>query len=97
MNSTSSGLFFFVMLVSMKRKWDITDEAVRKKCLDEVIARVEEIDGDSVGIIAAQDIVDIVTDNFGPEIYNNGVRDAKKLVQEKQHDLEVEIDLLESE
>ncbi len=80
----------------MKRKWDISDEATIKKCLDEVIARVEEIDSDKVGVIAAQEIIDIVTENFGPEIYNKGVRDSKKLVQEKFHDLEVDLDLLEN-
>jgi len=79
----------------MNRKWDITNEDLLKKCIDEVITRVEEIDGESVGIIAAQDIIGIITQNLGPEIYNSGIRDAKKLLQERFHDLEVDVDLLE--
>lgn len=77
----------------MKRKWDI-DKAKNKRCIDEVIARVEEIDGDNVGMIMAQDIVDIVAQYIGPEAYNLGVRDTKKLLQDKLQDLEFDIDLL---
>lgn len=78
----------------MKRKWDITSGTTQKKCIDEVITRIEEIDS-SVGVIAAQDIIDIVIENLGPEIYNLGVRDAKNLLQAKMLDVEVEIDMLE--
>lgn len=79
----------------MQRKFDNVSEEIRKRCIAEVITRIEEIDGSEVGVIAAQDIIDIVTQNLGPEIYNLGVRDAKKLVQEKLSDLEFEIDQLE--
>jgi uncharacterized protein (DUF2164 family) len=79
----------------MKRKWSVIDDKAQRKCIDEVIARVEEIEGSMVGAIAAQDIIDIVTENLGPEIYNMGVRDAKKLVQGKLQDIEVDLDMLE--
>ncbi len=76
------------------RKWDSEDEAKQRKCIDEVIARVEDIDG-SVGVVAAQDIIDIVTENLAPEIYNKGLRDAKKLIATKFSDIEAELDVLE--
>jgi uncharacterized protein (DUF2164 family) len=79
----------------MQRKFDNISDEVRKKCIAEVITRVEEADGSEVGVIAAQDIIDIVTQNLGPEIYNLGVRDTKKLMQEKFSDLGFEIDQLE--
>ncbi len=79
----------------MNRKFDGGSEEVKRKCVAEVIARVEEIDGDEVGIIAAQDIIDIVTQNLGPEIYNMGLHDAKKLLQERFADIEMGVDLLE--
>ena len=78
----------------MKRKFDAVDKVTERKCIDEVITRIEEIDGSEVGIIAAQDIISIVTQNLGPEIYNMGLHDAKKLLQAKLSDLETEIDLL---
>lgn len=79
----------------MNRKWDTDNEELRRKCIDEVIARVDEIGDSPVGIIAAQDIIDIVTENLAPEIYNKGVRDAKKLMTDKLSSLESDIDLLE--
>ncbi|HEX4662015.1 MAG TPA: DUF2164 family protein [Candidatus Saccharimonadales bacterium] len=79
----------------MKRKWDIAPEEIQKKCLNEVITRVEEIEGSGVGVIAAQDIIDIVTENLGPEIYNAAIRDAKKAIEGKLQDIEVDLDALE--
>jgi uncharacterized protein (DUF2164 family) len=79
----------------MKRKWDLASEERQRKCIDEVITRIEEIESSTVGVIAAQDIIDIVTENLGPEIYNAGLRDAKKIIQSKTVDAETEIDLLE--
>ena len=79
----------------MKRKFGDIPKEVERQCTDEVITRVEDIDGSSVGVIAAQDIIDIVTQHLGPVIYNQGVRDAKKLLHDRFNDLETEIDLLE--
>jgi uncharacterized protein (DUF2164 family) len=79
----------------MIRKWDTKNEQLNAKCLNEVIARVQEIDDPSgVGIIAAQDIVDIVLENMGPEIYNKALSDAAKIVDDKVQDIEYSIDEL---
>lgn len=79
----------------MNRKWDIKDEATRKKCIDEIITRIEEIDGDKVGVIAAQDIIDIVTEHFGPEVYNAALGDVNKLLETKFQDITTDVELLE--
>ena len=79
----------------MKRKFDTLSNEAEKRCIEEVITRVEEIEGEEVGIIAAQDIIDIVTQNLGPEIYNMGVRDAKKLLEKKFEIIGTDLDLLE--
>ena len=79
----------------MKRKFGDIPKEIERQCTAEVITRVEDIDGSSVGVIAAQDIIDIVTQHLGPVIYNQGVTDAKKILHERFNDLETEIDLLE--
>lgn len=79
----------------MKRKWDSDNKELQRKCIDEVIARIDEIGDSSAGMIAAQDIIDIVTENLAPEIYNKGLKDAKKLIAEKLADIEIDIDTLE--
>jgi len=79
----------------ISRKFNTVSKEVVKKSIDEVITRIHEIGDSEVGIIAAQDIIDIVVQNVGPEIYNMGIHDAKKLLVEKLADLETDIDILE--
>ena len=79
----------------MKRKFDIVSDEITRRCVAEVITRIEEIDSEKAGIIAAQDVIDIVLRNYGPEIYNLALADTKKLLQEQQMETEVKIDLLE--
>ncbi len=81
----------------MKRKWDVYSDEVRKKCLDEVIARIDDIGESGVGVIAAQDVIDIVTENLAPSFYANGVEDAKKAMRAKYDDLQVDLELLENQ
>ncbi|MFZ1459103.1 MAG: DUF2164 family protein [Candidatus Saccharimonadales bacterium] len=79
----------------MKRKFDTIPEEIAKRCVAEVMTRIEEIESEKVGIIAAEDVIDIVLQNYGPEIYNLALADVKKLLQEQQLDTEAKIDLLE--
>lgn len=79
----------------MKRKWDSENDSIQRKCIDEIITRVDEATDASIGVIAAQDIIDIVTEHLAPEIYNKGIADAKKLIREKLTDIEVDLDSLE--
>ena len=78
----------------MIRKWDLTDEQIKKQCTDEVIARVDEQADAEFGMIAAQEIIDIVAQHLGPQVYNSAIEDAKKAIQSKLADLEVDLDVL---
>lgn len=73
----------------MIRKWDTDNKDVSQKCANEIIARVQEIsDPEEVGAIAAQDIIDIVLEHMGPEIYNKAINDAIKLLRDKFQEIE---------
>lgn len=79
----------------MKRKWDIDNKDLQRHCADEVIARIQDInDPEQAGVIVAEDIIDIVLSNLGPEIYNKGINDVANLVQLKHQDTEAEIQIL---
>jgi uncharacterized protein (DUF2164 family) len=78
----------------MIRKWDIVDEEIARQCKDEIITRVEEQGDAPFGVIAAQEIIDIVAEHLGPEIYSRAVEDAKKVVEKKLSDLEIDLDTL---
>jgi uncharacterized protein (DUF2164 family) len=90
-------LYFVVVYnKSMDHIWDIEDKELGQKCIDEVIARVQDIDDtEAVGIIAAQDIIDIVLENAGPEIYNRALKDVHKVISEKFQDIEYDIEELQ--
>lgn len=79
----------------MLRKWDIDNPELNKKCLDEVITYVQDIkDPDNVGIITAQEIIDIVIENYAPHIHNKALDSAKKVISEKMQDIEYAVDEL---
>lgn len=79
----------------MKRKWDIENEEINRKCIEEIITRIQEIeDLDSIGMIAAQDIIDIVNENLAPQHYNKGLNDAFNIIKEKIDNAEIDIDAL---
>ena len=46
------------------------------------------------GDIAAQDVIDIVGRYLGPEVHNRALDEAKKTIQTKMADLEVDLDIL---
>ena len=78
----------------MLRQWDIKDDQLRKQCVDEIIARIGEEDDTTIGVICAQEIIDIVAKYTGPNAYNMAVNDSKKLLDGKMADLEVDLDLM---
>ena len=78
----------------MIRKWDIKDEQVKKRCIEEVLTRIAEQADTEFGIIAAQEIIDIVAEHLGPELYNRAIEDAKKAIRTKLADLEIDLDIL---
>ena len=78
----------------MKRKWDVSTDEVRAQCVAEVIAAVDERAGESFGMIAAGEVIDIVLQKLGPDIYNLALKDAQKVIQDKLSDLDVDLDLL---
>ena len=80
----------------MIRKWDIAGEQAQKRCVEEVLARIDEQQDAEFGIIAAQEIIDIVADHIGPSAYNTGIEDAKKAIVQKSADLEIELDMLKT-
>jgi len=76
-------------------KLKIDNKEANDKCIAQIITRVHDIDDpEAVGEIAAQDLIDIVIENLGSEIYNKAIADAGKLVDVKSADLTYELDEL---
>ena len=78
----------------MYRKWDISNADAKKRCIDEILARIDEQADSAFGNLAAQDIIDIVAAYLGPQAYNTAIDDAKKTIQAKLADLDIDLDVL---
>lgn len=79
---------------SMVRKFEIKDTETEKQCLNEIIAHVQDLETTDIGVIAAQDLLDIVKQKLAPVIYNQAIDDVKRLVSEKLEDLETDVEML---
>ena len=80
----------------MLKQWDIKNDQARKQCVDEVIARMSEEDGARIGVICAQEIIDIVAQHVGPHAYNMAIEDSKRLIQNKLTDIDIELDIIKT-
>ena len=78
-----------------KRKpaWDVLSEK-EKKCIDNIIAFFQDVRGEKIGIVAAEQIFDVVISSAFIDTYNKGVVDAQKLIQEKIADMNIDLDSL---
>jgi len=80
----------------MIRKWDIVSEEQKKQCIEELLTRIDEQDGAEFGVIAAQEIIDIVAAYLGPSTYNLAIEDARKTIQNKLADIDIDLDTLKT-
>lgn len=73
----------------MLGQWNIDDKELSKECIDEIIARVQDMDNpETVGMIAAQELIDIVLENYGARIYDSALDTATNRINEKMLDIE---------
>ncbi|MET3699761.1 uncharacterized protein SAMN05877753_10129 [Bacillus oleivorans] len=70
-----------------------------KEQKDQIIAEIQgfflEEKGEEIGLIAAENIFDFFMERLGPILYNQGVKDAKKLVTQLLLNIEEDIASLE--
>lgn len=77
------------------QKWETEDKEAERKSTDAIIARIEELDGDTPGMILAQDIIEAVLSQYGPGIYDKAVRDVRTLLDGRFEDVLMDVDLLQ--
>ncbi|MFG6116538.1 DUF2164 domain-containing protein [Halobacillus sp. MO56] len=72
---------------------------MKKEDREQVVASIQEYfeleRGEQLGSIAAEQLLDFFMKELGPFMYNQGIRDAKGLVEEKVMNLEEDILALE--
>lgn len=67
--------------MSTTRSWDLLSPEQRKTTIQNIINFYQTERNESIGIIAAEELLDMFLEQAAPHIYNRGVEDAKNLLK----------------
>ena len=76
-----------------KKPFSILNDRQRQAAIDEIIIFFANERDEQIGIIAAQDILDMFLENISKAIYNRGVDDTKDLIKQRILELETDVEL----
>ena len=76
----------------MKRKWDKLNDEQRRVAIDECIHFFENERDETIGRIAAEQILNFFLASIGPAVYNQGVEDAKRVLASRMEDIQFDMD-----
>jgi uncharacterized protein (DUF2164 family) len=78
----------------VKRKWDMLSEEKRKDAIEVIIKFFKDERDEEIGIIAAENLLDLFLEMIAKDVYNKGVDDAKIALKKRFDDLEFDLDVL---
>ncbi|HSR89025.1 MAG TPA: DUF2164 family protein [Candidatus Udaeobacter sp.] len=84
-------------MTNIHRGLDILTEEARARCIKEIIGFFQDERDETIGIIAAEDVLDFFLQNIASDIYNKAVEDTKGLLKQQLEGLDFEIDLLKKQ
>jgi uncharacterized protein (DUF2164 family) len=76
----------------MKRKHDLLTQEQRRNLNNEIIDFFKKENDVEVGILFADELIDLFLKTSAEDIYNKGVEESKKIIQEKLSYLEIDLD-----
>ena len=74
--------------------WDMIPEEKKKESIGKIVEFARSSWDESVGIVAAEQLYDMVMESTFAAIYNLGVADAQKIIEQKMADINVDLDSL---
>lgn len=78
-------------MTTVKRSWDIITAEKRKTIITDIINYFECERNEKMGVVAAEELLDFMLQNFGPDLYNKGVEDSLGFIKERFHNLEIDM------
>lgn len=81
-------------MTDAKRSWDLLSDETRKKAIKEIIAFFQTERDEEIGQLAADSLLDFFIEKIGPQLYNQGIDDAKDSLRKEIENIEVEMDIL---
>ena len=76
-----------------KRAWDYLSDEQRKKAIDEIVAFFDSEREEKIGVIAAEQVLDMFLQGAAKEVYNRAIEDVKEFLRKKAEDIEIDIDI----
>lgn len=80
-------------MAQVKRSWDLLTEQQRKAAIDDIISFFSSERNEEIGILAAENILDIFLQKIGTHLYNRGIEDTKKFINDRFEELGMDIDI----
>ena len=76
----------------IKRRWERLSDEESKLVKEEMILFFENERDEKIGIIAAEEILNFFLKLFGSKLYNKGIDDAKKALENRYEELKFDLD-----
>lgn len=80
-------------MTKVKRSWDMLTEEQRKLATKAIVDYFAIEKGETIGVIAAEDLLDMFLQNSGKFLYNKGLEDAKTITRNQFEILDMEIEI----
>lgn len=77
---------------ALNRRWDRFTSEERKQAIDDLILFFETERDEKIGIIAAEEILNHFLQSAGSKLYNKGIEDARKALQNRHEELKYDLD-----
>ena len=79
-------------MAKIKRSWERLSDEERKLVKEDLILFFENERDEKIGIIAAEEILNFFLKSAGSKLYNKGVYDAKKALENRYEELQFDLD-----
>jgi len=79
-------------MTKIKRRWERLSDEERKLVKEEMILFFENERDEKIGIIAAEEILNFFLKSVGSKLYNKGIDDAKKALENRYEELKFDLD-----
>jgi uncharacterized protein (DUF2164 family) len=84
---------FIQNIITLKHKLMLQLNSEQKKeAIDQIIYFFEEERDEKIGVIAAEAILNFFLGNVGKDIYNKGVKDARKILSQRMEEVHFDLD-----
>lgn len=77
---------------SIKRTWEKLTDEEKRLAKEELILFFENERDEKIGVIAAEKIINFFLQSVGGKLYNKGVNDAKKAMENRIEELKFDLD-----